>query len=149
MKLGIVVIVLLAVLAGAGAGGWWYMNQAAPNPELAAEVEAAPPKFVKVDPIVLPLIRQGEVTKFITVVVTLEMTLDDAAIRVRGVKRRLMDALFTELHALFSMRMVQDKGADTQIIKDRVKVVANRVLGEGSVRSVLIQGIAQQRPKRG
>ena len=113
------------------------------------ETEAVPPQFVKVDPIVIPLIRQGEVTKFVTVVVTLEMTQDDAAIRVEGVKRHLMDALFTELHSLFSLRMVQEKGADTQIIKNRILVVANRVLGQGSVRGVLIQGIAQQRPKQG
>ena len=147
MKLAIVVIVLLAAVGGAGA--WWYMGQAPSSADPVVATEADPPQFVKVDPIVIPLIRQGEVTKFVTVVVTLEMTLDDAAIRVEGIKRRLVDALFTELHSLFSMRMVQEKGADTQIIKDRVLVVANRVLGEGSVRSVLIQGIAQQRPRRG
>ena len=149
MKLGVVIFVLLAALGGAGAGVWWYMGQATPSADPVVESEAVPPKFVKVDPIVIPLIRQGEVTKFVTVVVTLEMTLDDAAIRVEGVKRRLVDALFTELHSLFSMRMVQEKGANTKIIKDRILVVANRVLGEGSVRGVLIQGIAQQRPKRG
>lgn len=140
-----VLFILVALLLPLS-GGW------APPSEARAE-EAVPqsgaleaPKFVKIDPIVLPVIQQNKVTRFITIVVTLEMDVDDAILRVQSVKRQLVDALFTELHGLFSLEMVQKRGPEAPLVKQRVQVVCERILGPGMVKSVLIQGVSQRRP---
>ncbi len=150
MKRLLIILVLVLLLAGGG-GAWWFMNQDAEAPEQAeAPVEALPkPNFVKIDPIILPLIQQNKVTRFVTVVITLEMPIEDAILKVELVKPRLMDALFTELHSLFSMKMVRDQGPDSPLIKQRVKLVSERILGPGTVNAVLVQGVSQQRPNSG
>ncbi len=150
MKRLLIILVLVLLLAGGGGGAWWFMNQGAEQAEAEAPVEAASkPNFVKIDPIVLPLIQQNKVTRFVTVVITLEMPVDDAILKVGLVKPRLMDALFTELHSLFSMKMVREQGPDSPLVKQRVRLVSERILGPGTVDAVLVQGVSQQRPGSG
>ncbi len=150
MKRLLIILVPILLVAGGG-GAWWFMNQAPEAPEAAeAPVEAAPkPSFVKIDPFILPLIRQNKVVRFVTLVITLEMPIEDATLKVELVKPRLMDALFTELHSLFSMKVVRDQGPDSPLIKQRVKLVSERILGPGTVNAVLVQGVSQQRPGSG
>ncbi len=144
-------IILVPILLVAVGGAWWFMNHAPDDPESAeAPAEVAPkPSFVKIDPFILPLIRQNKVVRFVTVVITLEMPIEDATLKVELVKPRLMDALFTELHSLFSMKMVRDQGPGSPLIKQRVKLVSERILGPGTVTAVLVQGVSQQRPNSG
>ncbi len=150
MKRLLIILVPVLLLAGGGGGAWWFMNQDAEAPEREAPVEAAPkPSFVKIDPFILPLIRQNKVVRFVTLVITLEMPIEDATLKVELVKPRLMDALFTELHSLFSMKIVRDQGPDSPLIKQRVKLVSERILGPGTVNAVLVQGVSQQRPGSG
>ena len=150
MKRLLIILVLVLLLAGGG-GAWWFMNQDTEAPEEAeAPVEIAPkPSFVKIDPFILPLIRQNKVVRFVTLVITLEMPIEDATLKVELVKPRLMDALFTELHSLFSMKMVREQGPGSPLIKQRVKLVTERILGPGTVTAVLVQGVSQQRPNSG
>ena len=90
MKRLLIILVLVLLLAGGGGGAWWFMNQGAEQAEAEAPVEAAAkPNFVKIDPIILPLIQQNKVTRFVTVVITLEMPVDDAILKVGLVKPRL------------------------------------------------------------
>ena len=149
MKRLVIILVLVLLLAGSGAGAWWFMNQ---EPEEAQaeseEVELAPSsQFVKIDPITLPMIRQNQVTRFVTFVITLEMPVADGALQVSLVKRQLMDALFTELHSLLAMKLVTKQGLDSPLVKQRIMTVSRRVLGKDKVTAVLIQGVTQQRPK--
>ena len=145
-----VILVLVLLLAGGGGGAWWYMNRDAEAAGVEGPAEAGRlPSFVKIDPIVLPLIQQNEVTRFVTVVITLEMPADDATLQVELVKPRLMDALFTELHSLFGMRMVREQGPDSPLVRQRVKLVSERILGPGTVDAVLVQGVSKQRPGSG
>ncbi len=150
MKRLLIIVTLVLLLAGGGGGAWWFMNQEDQAPEAEAPAQTAPkPSFVKIDPIILPLIQQNKVTRFITVVITLEMPIDDATLQVELVKPRLMDALFTELYSLFSQKMVREQGPDSPLVKQRVKLVSDRILGPGKVDAVLVQAVAQQRPGSG
>ena len=151
MKRLIIIVVLVLLLAGGGGAAWWFMNQDAEEVESAeaeAAVEEAPrPQFVKMSPIILPLIQQNQVTRFVTILVTLEMTDNDAAIQVALVRPKLEDALFTELHSLLAMKMVHDQGLDSPLVKRRLMRASQKILGEENVTAVLIQGVAQQRPR--
>ena len=150
MKRLLIILVLLLLLAGGGGGAWWFMNQDAAQAGAEAPVAAAPkPNFVKIDPIVLPMIQQNQVTRFITVVITLEMPVSDATLQVELVKPRLMDALFTELHSLFGMRIVREQGPGSPLVRERLKLVSERILGPGMVTAVLVQGVSKQRPGSG
>ena len=148
MKRLVIILVLVLLLAGGGAGAWWFMNQEPEEAEAEPEIEPAPSsQFVKIDPITLPMIRQNQVTRFVTFVITLEMPIADGALQVSLVKRQLMDALFTELHSLLAMQMVLKQGLDSPLVKQRIMKVSQRILGKDKVTAVLIQGVSQQRPK--
>ena len=148
MKRLVIILVLVLLLAGGGAGAWWFMNREPEEAGAEPEVEPAPSsQFVKIDPITLPMIRQNQVTRFVTFVITLEMPVADGALQVSLVKRQLMDALFTELHSLLAMKLVHKQGLDSPLVKQRIMTVSQRVLGKDKVTAVLIQGVSQQRPK--
>ena len=109
-----VILVLVLLLAGGGGGAWWYMNRDAEAAGVEGPAEAGRlPSFVKIDPIVLPLIQQNEVTRFVTVV------------------------------------MVREHGPDSPLVRQRVKLVSERILGPGTVDAVLVQGVSKQRPGSG
>lgn len=145
--LRIVVLVLLA--AAGGAGGWWVWVRGGDPLQLlsmfAGEEPAAEAGFVKLDPLVLPIIQEGRVTQTLTLVVVLELRKGVAEGYVRARLPRLRDALITELHALMSLRAVRRRGAADPLIKRRLALAGRRVLGPQVLHRVLLRGL-QMRP---
>ena len=61
----------------------------------------------------------------------------------------LKDAVFTELHGIYSLRYVQERGYDLPIVNDRLLQITERVLGSGIVKSVQIRGLSKRVPQTG
>src|SRR3546814_2328957 len=77
--------------------------------------------FVSVDPpLVISLIQQGEVTHHVTM--QLNLLLADER-NLDATNRRmplLRDAMLTELHSLFALRLVRDAGFESALVKQRL-----------------------------
>ncbi len=140
-KLVIVTLLLLIVGAGLGAGWWFFLKE---QPEANAEAEAdqsdqSPVRlFVDFDPLIVSVIRDGRVIQHLTFTIILELNTDDSWREAHIFDLRLKDAFRTELHSIYSHRIMQSREDAMLILGKRLKTVAEGVLGEGTVDRVLV-----------
>ena len=138
-KLAILTTVLL-LLASAGAGAWWFLLRE----PVASEAERAPPSFVTLPPMSIPVIRDDRVSRTVALQITLELGSADYEDDFKTAVPHLVDAFLIELHALLPRRLMQERGDDLDLMKYRLVGVANRVLGQGRVTDVLIRALGER-----
>jgi len=102
------------------------------------------PDFVDIQPIVLPVIERDAVTRQVGIVVTLELTGGQRAGDVEPKRRQLTDAFIRELHAIYGWRSGSDRVVDQELIKRRLLITADTVLGRGVVHAILIRQLLEQ-----
>lgn len=144
-------LLLLVLLLLGGAAGWWFLLREPPEEQAGAAVEEeggliAKSRFVKLEPIVLPIIREGQVILHVNLVVNVELARALPEEDIDPERLRLRDAMISELHALYSLRLVQDRGFDLPIVRQRLARRAEGVFGLGSVGGVLIHDLDQRKP---
>ena len=128
---------LLALVAASPARA-----QHAPEPVPGA------PVFVRLPLFVIPVIEGEEVTRTVTVGVALELAEGQTAESIEPKRPVLIDAFFKELYGMFGQRSRAGRIAEEGTIKERLGRVADRVLGPGVVKQVLIQQLFErERPK--
>jgi hypothetical protein len=98
-------------------------------------------QVIKLDPIILPVIREGQVTLHVTVVVVIELTEAVPLQQLRVFSHPLRDSMLSELHGMYASRYVQERGYNLPVVKERLSKAAERVLGAGSVKAVLLKDI--------
>ena len=149
MKLVIVILVVLLILGGGGAAAYIVLmgGDAEADEEMAEAREATGtlPVFVEFNPIVLPILGDGEIVQFVSIVVTLEVGSEDEADRVVAFAPRLNDAYMNALYGrLLASEVMNDGVVDLRRIKSRLIEESNHVLGPGTVRDALIQMVNQR-----
>jgi chloramphenicol 3-O-phosphotransferase len=102
------------------------------------------PDFVDIQPIILPVIERNAVTRQVGIVVTLELAQGEHADAVEPKRRQLTDAFIRELHTLYAWRSGDGRVADEQLIKRRLLLIADAVLGQGIVHAVLVKQLLEQ-----
>ena len=102
------------------------------------------PIFVDVSPIVLPVIDGNSVTRQVGVLLTLELADKPAEGIVTEKRRELRDAFITELYRLYGWRSTADRVVKDTLVTQRLQLAADRVVGPGVVRAVLIRQIIEQ-----
>ena len=153
-KLAILLVVVLILGGGAGAGWWFFLREQPEGEEAraaAAEAQSLVPlaRVIKLDPIILPVIREGQVTLHITAVVVVELTKPTELENLLQFSAPLRDTMLSELHGVYSIRYVQERGYNIPIVRERLGQAAERVLGEGMVKSVRLQDIIKRVPDTG
>lgn len=97
---------------------------------------------------VIPVIEGDEVTRSVSVGVVLELAEGQTATSIEPKRPVLVDAFYRELYGMFAQRSSADRIAEDRTIKERLARTADRVLGPGVVREVLIQQLFErERPK--
>ena len=149
MKRVIIILVVLLILGGGGAAA--YIVLMGGDAEAEEEMAEAPeetdvlPVFVEFNPIVLPILGDGEIVQFVSIVVTLEVGSEDEADRVVAFAPRLNDAYMNALYGrLLASEVINDGVVDLRRIKSRLIEESNDVLGPGTVRDALIQMVSQR-----
>jgi hypothetical protein len=102
------------------------------------------PVFVDFSPIILPVIGQNRVTERVGIVLALELAQGKVPASVEAKRRILTDAFISDLYGIFQQRAALHQVADGKLIKARLLQTANRVLGPGVVKDVLIQKLFEQ-----
>jgi len=123
---------------------------ARPAPALAGSSSKAGdsgPYFVKMQPLILPLITEDGSSQIINLVFSLEVGDLQSVDKVRLHEPRLTDAFIQMLYgALEQQRIVVENGmVDIDRLKDELRATCNHVLGEKIVAEVLVQGVSQRR----
>ncbi|MCW2246117.1 flagellar basal body-associated protein FliL [Azospirillum fermentarium] len=151
MKIVILLIVGLLLLAGAAAGGLWLYHQytvpkeenAAPKPP-PPPPPPGPPAYIRVSPIVVPMIGANRVQQFITIVATVEI---EAAKQPQTIGRQtqLIDAFITALYAAVDDRSIMMGNiVNIPAVKTKLTEAAAKVLGKDVVHDVLVQVVTQR-----
>jgi hypothetical protein len=102
------------------------------------------PDFVDIQPIILPVIERDAVTRQVGIVVTLELAQGEHPDVVEPKRRQLTDAFIRELHTLYAWRSSSNRVVDEQLIKRRLLLVADDVIGQGIVHAILVRQLLEQ-----
>ncbi len=145
MKKLAILLVLLLLLGGAGGAGWWFFLREQPEADSAEAVEEESliraTRVIKLDPIILPVIREGQVTLHVTVVIVIALKEAVPLEALRVFSHPLRDSMLSELHGMYASRYVQERGYNLPIVKERLSEAAERVLGAGSVKRVMLKDV--------
>ncbi len=148
MKRLLIPLVLLALLGGGGFAGWTYGKPLLEKMKEEKEKAAAAPLLVSMEPLVVPVIENNIVTHHLTVSLSLEVAGLSADEKLRNALPRVIDAFNSELYGLLSLRFVRDGGVDLPLVKQRLLLASERVLGSGVITDVLIRGVDRVRGQR-
>lgn len=148
VKALIVLVLGLVLLVGAGVGGWYLYNTYMVPHEGEPKKEEPPPKpptaFVRLPPLVVPVIGSKRAEQFVTVVVALEVLLDKQPM-VQQHQPILTDRFLTVLYGAIDEKTVMN-GALVNIpaVKEKLSQAAAKVVGPGVVQNVLVQAVTQR-----
>jgi len=107
--------------------------------------EAPPgPIFVNLPIFQIPVIEHDRVTRRVSVGIALELVEGVTEDTVTPKKPLLIDAYLSDLYAVFAQRADASRVADDRLVKARLQQIADRILGPGVVRQVLIQQLFEQ-----
>jgi len=116
------------------------------SPEGAPAVSG--PAFVKLPLFNIPVIEGDKVTRQITVGVALELVEGLKPDSIGEKQPMLIDAFFRDLYSMFGQRSGTSRVAIQASIKQRLTQTAEKVLGPGIVRQVLVlELLERQRPQ--
>lgn len=136
-------VLLLLLLAGGGVA-WWFLLREEPE-ATAAPIEAPPEMiFVDFDPLVMSVLRGNQATNHLTFMIILQVEDMERRALVFRQTPRLRDAFRSELHAVLSRRIMDQRPDTMPILSKRLKGVSNRMLGNGVVKRVLINIMTQR-----
>ena len=130
------ILILLAAL--------WAMPAAASDaPHAAASADAE--RIIKLDPIVLPTLRNGRADRQVTLVILLEMADGKPRSIATDAMPRLRDAYITELSSLLDYDWPGGAVLDLEFARRRLMLQNERVLGQHVVDRVLFDTIRERR----
>lgn len=153
---------VLIVAGGGGVGAYVYFGQAAEAAaphgaeEAGAKADKAegghgdeaqvPSEFVKLDPLILPIVDQEGVSQVLNLVIAIEVADKVAADEVKRLSPRLKDAYIMELYGILNKEAALHNGVvQVAAVKKKLEIITEKVLGEGVALDVLLQ-VVQQRP---
>lgn len=97
--------------------------------------------------LVISLIQEGEVTHHVTMQVTLLLNDNFDAGMTNQNMARLRHAFLTELHSLFALRLVRTAGFESDLVKNRLQAICDRLLGRGIVGDIILRELERRQPK--
>lgn len=104
----------------------------------------AGPVFVKLPPINVPVITGNRLAAQVGISLSLELFDGKTADDLEPKQRQLQDAFIRDLYVIFQQRTDPAHPVDGGLIKSRLKITADRVLGPGLVKDVLIGQLFEQ-----
>ncbi len=148
MRIVILIVVALILLAGGGGAAWWFLMGpgAERTNELIAKINKPEPLYIPVEPpLTISLIQESEVTHHVTMQLTLMLNDRFDAGMTNQNMARLRDAFLTELHSLFALRLVRTAGFESELVRERLLKVCDRLLGKGIVGDIILREL-ESRP---
>jgi len=103
--------------------------------------------FVKMDPLVLPIISKSGIVQIVNISLTLEVEDAEKAKEIEKFAPRLKDAYIQDMYGALSTKtaMTENGVVEVNIIKKRLHEVTIKVMGNENVRDVLLQAVQQRK----
>lgn len=152
MKRIVIAVVVVVLLAGGG-GGFYYFSdgfgvfgsQSDEDGQTVADSGSGDePIFLDFENMAIPVIRNNRVEKHLQLRITLEMTSKKARDDVEDRVPVVRDAFIRDLADYYAFQTTDEATLNIDAIKKRLKRAADRAVGGGKVRSVLIQAALER-----
>jgi len=142
MKTLLLVVGSLAIVGGSAGAGYYVMSgPVQADAETAKPAYTDPvgdPRYVDIDPLVIPVIQDGRIRHHMFIKLSLEVDGKETANKVLARKIRLHHAFYMALYD-GPVQAADGSGLDTEKIKAIVLQEASRVMGASVVEAVGIQ----------
>lgn len=103
-------------------------------------------EFVKLAPLLLPIIDEDGVQQVVSMVVAIEVDGISDADKVKAISPRLTDAYIQDMYGILNKHAALKGGViQVRMIKERLNRITNEVVGDDIHTEVLLQ-VVQQRP---
>ncbi|MGH1377289.1 MAG: hypothetical protein ACRBB3_00545 [Alphaproteobacteria bacterium] len=137
MNLSKLIFTVLAVFSFIGA-----THAASPK----EDSEGGSVEYVKLDPLILPVIDQDGVYQVLSLAVVIEVEGVSDADKVKAKKPRLKDAYIQDMYGILNENAALKGGViQVNMIKNRLNSITDKVMGDKIDTEVLLQ-VVQQRP---
>ena len=156
MKKLVIAFAVLIMLAGGTVSLLKYLSigpfEVTPEELAAREAEEANkektktlfesrPRYIEMDPIMIPVFQDNDVAATIMIHYKLEVLNVDNERTVAKAQRRLGDALIKDFSFYIPRTLRNNKTLDVTLIKYRIMMTANKMLGKEVVSDALIQAM--------
>lgn len=106
----------------------------------------AGPLYVRMDPLVVPVMDNDGISQTVSMVVAFEVEDQAGADKIESLKPRIKDAFIENLYGMLNKQVAMEQGVlKVGYVKQRLNDISIKVLGEGVVKGVLLQ-MVQQNP---
>lgn len=134
-----VIRLFLAVIAG-----FFIVGDAYASSEEASEEGSV--EYVKMDPLILPIIDQDGVYQVLSLVVVIEVDGVFNADKIKEKSPKLKDAYIQDMYGILNENAAMKGGVvQVNMIKKRLNKITDRIMGDDMETEVLLQ-VVQQRP---
>lgn len=150
MKKLIVLFLMLLLLIGGTAGALMLLELGPFKPKegtvkkVIRKQEKDTTVFIDMDPLAIPIFQGNKVVATIQILVKLETNSENNAEIIRDRMPVIIDAFVRDLHSFMPRLLKAKERVDVLIIKQRLKMVADKVAGKGLIQNVLVQSILDQ-----
>lgn len=138
MKKILFAVLGLILLGAVGFGAWTFLS-AAPEQEDTATPDVERPLFVRIDNLVIPVIRRDRVERHVFLSVALEVRDAESRIAVQRDLLRLRHAFIVDLNGYLRVLRSEDNPHFLLTVKRRLLKVGATVVGPGLIDAVLVQ----------
>jgi flagellar FliL protein len=149
VRIVILIVVAVVLLLGGGGAAWWFLMGpgAERTNELISQINKPEQVYIPVEPaLIISLIQEGEVTHHVTMRIMLLLHDDFDAGMTNQNMARLRHAFLTEMHSLFALRLVRNAGFESLLVKQRLMLVCERLLGKGIVADIVLREVERRQP---
>ena len=118
----------------------------ADSPEEAARrgPRVDPPRFVVMEPVVVPILQNDRVAATIQIEIQIETTQSRES-QLTKQMTRLTDAFVTDLKTFVPRHLRDNPQVDTEVLKKRLAIIGERAIGKGLFDAVLIQNVLERK----
>ena len=147
MKPSTAISISLLCLLLAGSAVWWQTQALAEKEVVEGNAESQDrPDALVLEPFVVPVLHEGQVTRQLTLNLTLQFNDPRVQDRALALMPRLQDALLQELHGLYSLRRVREVGFDSLLVHERLALASERILGAGEIAGLALSVAESREP---
>jgi hypothetical protein len=103
-----------------------------------------PPRFVTMEPVVVPILQNDRVAATVQIEIQIETTQSRES-QLNKQMTRLTDAFVTDLKTFVPRHLRDHPQVDTEVLKKRLAIIGERAIGKGLFDAVLIQNVLERK----
>ncbi len=146
----IVMIFAALVMLGGGTASILKWLQIGPFQESKKEEKQAKAQKVEeaftidMDPLVTTIFQENRVAALVQIELKLETVGDKKAERIKYLLPVINDAFLKDMHSFIPRLLKAEERLDSDIIRQRLQLIGDKVVGKGMIRNVVVGDIVEQ-----